>query len=50
MAEVTVGKLAETVGIPIDRLLQQMAEAGLSQKNATDPVSNDEKQIYSSFI
>jgi len=50
MAEVTVGKLAETVGIPIDRLLQQMAEAGLSQKNATDPVSNDEKQTLLAFL
>lgn len=50
MAEVTVGKLAETVGIPIDRLLQQMVEAGLSQKNATDPVSDDEKQVLLAFL
>ena len=50
MADVTVGKLAETVGIPIDRLLQQMAEAGLSQKNATDAVSNDEKQTLLAFL
>lgn len=50
MAEVTVGKLAETVGIPIDRLLQQMAEAGLPQKKATDSVSNDEKQTLLAFL
>jgi len=50
MANVTVGKLAETVGIPVDRLLQQMAEAGLSQKNATDTVSNDEKQTLLGFL
>ena len=44
MAEVTVGKLAETVGISADRLLQQMKEAGLSQGSVDDQVSDEEKQ------
>jgi len=44
MADVTVGKLAETVGIDPERLLLQMAEAGLSQKKLTDTVSDTEKQ------
>jgi len=44
MADVTVGKLAEMVNIPVERLLQQMAEAGLTQDKATDTVSNTEKQ------
>ena len=44
MAEVTVTQLAETIDTPVDRLLQQMQEAGLPQKNPDDAVSEDEKQ------
>lgn len=50
MADVTVGKLAETVGISVERLLQQMAEAGLGQKSADDAVSDEEKQALLSFV
>lgn len=50
MAEVTVGKLAETVATPVDRLLQQMAEAGLPHKKATDVVSDDEKQKLLAYL
>ena len=31
MAETTVKQLAEAVGTPVDRLLQQMKDAGLPQ-------------------
>ncbi|MEX0943172.1 MAG: translation initiation factor IF-2 [Pseudomonadales bacterium] len=44
MADVTVVQLAETIETPVDRLLQQMQEAGLPQKNPDDLVSEDEKQ------
>jgi translation initiation factor IF-2 len=50
MADVTVGKLAETINTPVDRLLQQMAEAGLSQQKAADTVSNDEKQKLLAYL
>ena len=50
MADVTVGKLAETVGIDPDRLLQQMADAGLPQKKITDNVSDSEKQTLLAFL
>ena len=50
MADVTVGKLAETVGISVERLLQQMAEAGLDQKTADDAVSDGEKQTLLAFL
>ena len=30
MAEVTVSQLADVVGAPVDRLLKQMKQAGLS--------------------
>jgi translation initiation factor IF-2 len=44
MAEITVTQLAETTGTPVDRLLQQLQEAGLSQTAAADLVSEEEKQ------
>lgn len=44
MADVTVSQLAETVETPIDRLLQQMQEAGLPHQKSDDLVTEDEKQ------
>lgn len=44
MSEVTVKQLAQDVGVPIDKLLRQIADAGLPQKAATDAVSDTEKQ------
>lgn len=43
MSEVTVKALAEEIGTPLDRLLQQFADAGIS-KNAEESVSQGEKQ------
>jgi len=50
MAEITVGKLAESVGISVERLLQQMAEAGLSQTKDTDTVDDEEKKKLLVFL
>ena len=50
MAEVTVEKLAEIVGAPVDRLLKQMGEAGLEQSGAADTVSDEEKQQLLAFL
>ncbi|HSG88679.1 MAG TPA: translation initiation factor IF-2 [Pseudomonadales bacterium] len=50
MAEVTVKQLAETVGAPIDRLLKQMAEAGLPHSDAEQPVSEEQKQTLLAFL
>ncbi len=44
MADVTVAQLAETIETPVERLLQQMQEAGLSHENPEDLVSDEEKQ------
>ena len=44
MTQVTVKELAETVGTPVERLLQQMKEAGLPHTKVTDAVSDAEKQ------
>lgn len=50
MAEVTVSELAKSVGAPVDRLLKQMQQAGLSQKSADARVSDDEKQRLLTFL
>ena len=44
MADVSVLQLADTIDTPVDRLLQQLQEAGLPQRKPEDKVSEDEKQ------
>jgi len=43
MAEVTVKQLAEVVGIPVDRLLIQLGEAGLGERKADEVINDDDK-------
>lgn len=50
MAEVTVKQLADTVGAPVERLLKQMQEAGLSHKTEADVVSEEQKQVLLGFL
>ncbi len=50
MAEVTVSELAKSVGAPVDRLLKQMQEAGLSQKTEDALVSDEEKQTLLTYL
>lgn len=44
MTQVTVKELAKTVDTPVERLLQQMREAGLSHTGPDEAVSDSEKQ------
>ena len=44
MAELTVKQLAEVVGVPADKLLSQMKDAGLAQQKESDQVSETEKK------
>ena len=44
MAEVTVKQLAAAVGVPVERLLRQMRDAGLPQRREDDSVSDDHKR------
>ncbi|HJO35297.1 MAG TPA: translation initiation factor IF-2 [Gammaproteobacteria bacterium] len=39
----TVGDFAQTVGIPAERLLEQLAAAGITGKRADDVISDEEK-------
>lgn len=50
MSEVTVKQLAEVVGTPVERLLKQMQEAGLTQTQAEQPISDDEKQTLLAYL
>ncbi len=50
MAEVTVEQLAKDVGAPVERLLKQIEDAGLDQRNESDLVTDDEKQRLLAFL
>ena len=50
MSEVTVRQLADVVGIPVDKLLGQMGDAGLTVKGPDDLVSDDQKLVLLNFL
>jgi translation initiation factor IF-2 len=50
MTDQTVNTLAATVGVPAERLLSQMEEAGLTLRAATDAVSDDERKTLLSHL
>ena len=43
MIEVTVKQFAETVGIPVERLQEQLTEAGIATKGPEDSITDHEK-------
>ncbi len=43
MSEVTVNQLASDVGIPVDRLLRQLSDAGIAKQSAEDVITEQEK-------
>jgi translation initiation factor IF-2 len=43
MAEVTVKQLAQVVGTPIDKLLEQLSDAGIAKAGESDVISDSEK-------
>ena len=50
MSDVTVFQLASDVGIPVDRLLHQLQEAGISKASGEDPINDDEKRELLEFL
>ncbi|MBA3580878.1 MAG: translation initiation factor IF-2 [Gammaproteobacteria bacterium] len=50
MSDVTVKQLAEMVGTPTERLLQQLSEAGLNKTSVDDSVSNEEKMRLLDYL
>ena len=45
MSEVTVNQLASDVGIPIDKLLRQLGDAGVDKSSPEDVISEQEKVV-----
>ncbi|MDD3448959.1 MAG: translation initiation factor IF-2 N-terminal domain-containing protein, partial [Gammaproteobacteria bacterium] len=50
MSEVTVKQLAEVVGVPVDRLLTQLDEAGVQVAGPDASVSDEEKQKLLTYL
>ncbi len=50
MAELTVAQLAEQVGTPVEKLLEQLRAAGIGVKGATSPVTEAQKQELLNFL
>ena len=48
--QVTVRQLADVVGIPLDRLLGQLEEAGVAVKGADETISDKEKMQLLQFL
>ena len=50
MSQVTVRQLAEVVGIPVDRLIEQLGEAGMEFNDPDQGISNKEKMELLQFL
>lgn len=50
MADVTVKQLAKVVGIPVERLIQQLGDAGVPVDNADQTVTEEQKRTLLSFL
>ncbi len=50
MAEVTVKQLADTVGTPVDKLLEQLKDAGVAKNAAEDTIADAEKSQLLTFL
>jgi translation initiation factor IF-2 len=50
MAEVTVKQLAGVVGTPVERLLEQLGEAGVGKSSADDTVNDEEKMKLLEYL
>lgn len=50
MPEVTINQFANDVGVPLERLQEQLLEAGLSGKRADDIITDSEKSELLAFL
>jgi translation initiation factor IF-2 len=50
MADVTVKQLAQTIGIPVERLLNQLQEAGMGFSNDSETVNEEQKLALLSHL
>jgi translation initiation factor IF-2 len=50
MSEVTVKELAQVVGVPVERLMAQLSEAGMAVEDASSRISDDDKMRLLDFL
>ncbi len=50
MAQTTIAKFADQIGISTEKLLSQLAEAGVQNKKAEDSLSDDEKMALLGYL
>lgn len=50
MAEVKIKEFAESVGISVERLLSQLADAGVGEKSETESISEEEKAKLLAYL
>jgi translation initiation factor IF-2 len=50
MPDITIGEFANDVGVSVERIQEQLVEAGLSTKNAKDVITDVEKSELLSFL
>jgi translation initiation factor IF-2 len=50
MADVTVSQFAEVLKVPVERLLTQLDEAGITVSGADDTISDDAKMELLTFL
>ena len=50
MAELTVAKLAETVGTPVEKLLEQLKDAGIAVKGASSEITEQQRQDLLAYL
>ncbi len=50
MAELTVAKLAETVGTPVEKLLEQLKSAGIAVNGASSEITEQQRQDLLAYL
>ncbi|MCU4495588.1 translation initiation factor IF-2 [Acinetobacter ursingii] len=50
MTDKTIQDLAQTVGRPVDKLLEQVREAGLPQRNANDTITTEQQDTLENHL
>ncbi len=50
MTDITVKEFSKTVGLPVNRLIDQLKLAGVTKKNENDLISDEEKMQLLNFV
>ena len=50
MPDITIGAFANDVGVSVERIQEQLVEAGLPTKNAKDVITDNEKSELLSLL